>query len=101
MGVRVNEDGSFGSYRDEYGCTKWDRLIDSDWSSKFGIYGYKQSKDGFWARDRKDHYEENFRQVMFLFNFTSVFETSSGCFRGACLCGDHTVVIHYILAMDQ
>ena len=53
-----------GSYRDEFGDTKLERLLDSDWSSNFGIYGYSNSRnDGFWAKDREENYAKNFNFV--------------------------------------
>lgn len=69
-GCTEHEDGTLGSYPDQHGCTKWERMIDVDWSSNFGLYGYTGPKDGYWAEDRQQFYYENYR------------ETSTSAFRG-------------------
>ena len=53
-----------GSYKDQYGDTKWERMVDCDWSSNFGIYGYSNSQnDGYWAETREEFYAKNFNFV--------------------------------------
>ena len=49
---------------DQYGDTRWERLIDTDWSSNFGIYGYSNSQnDGYWGGSREENYAKNFSYV--------------------------------------
>ena len=74
------------SYKDQYGDTKWERLVDCDWSSNFGIYGYSNSQnDGYWAETREEFYAKNFNFVsdnLKIMTWCKFFETSSGCFKG-------------------
>ena len=66
-GCKVKENGQLGSFPDSSGLTKWERLVDVDWSSKYGLFGYTNSaNDGYWAEDRAQFYAENFRFVCIL-----------------------------------
>ena len=66
-GVKTWEDDGgtrLGSWTDEHGDTKWERLNDGDWSSNFGIYGYCNSQnDGVWCETREEAYAKNFQYV--------------------------------------
>ena len=39
-------------------------VVDCDWSSNFGIYGYSNSQnDGYWGGNREEAYARNFNFV--------------------------------------
>ena len=74
-GVREWEDARgtrLGSYQDAFGDTRWERLVDVDWSSNYGLYGYSNSQnDGYWAETRAQFYTENYKYVRLLLSTLS------------------------------
>jgi len=65
FGYQEKPDGSLGNYPDAFGDTKVERLLDVDWSSNFGLFGYTNPKNnGYWDESRKEFEDKNFLYVI-------------------------------------